>query len=75
MKPRKVATDAEADKIIKAMAAIEDEDLSDLEDPKFREMEEHYKRTSLKRAADIEEAESVKRKVSTSKISLSPFSS
>lgn len=62
-KPRKLATDAEADRILKAIAIIDDAHLSDVEDHGWYEMKENFKRRSRKRAADIEEDELSKRKV------------
>lgn len=63
-KPRKDLTEREADKILKALAAIEDGPLSDVEDLGFYEHKERYKQRSRKRAAEVEEAELRKRKVS-----------
>lgn len=63
-KPRKILTEKEADKILKALAMIDEGPLSDVDDGSFYEQKEQYKQKSRKRAADIGEAELQKRKVS-----------
>jgi hypothetical protein len=62
-KPRKMLTDREADKILKAIAKIEDADYSDVEATGFQEQKELFKHRSQKRAAAVEEGELHKRKV------------
>lgn len=61
-KPRKMATDAEADRILKALAQI-DEATHDDVDVGFYESKELFKQRGRKRKATIEEGESRKKKV------------
>ena len=62
-KPRKVLTDMEADKILKALAIIDDATFSDVEEVGFYEHKERFKQRSRKRAADVCQSELRKRKV------------
>lgn len=62
LKPRKMATDAEADKILKALAQIDEAVYPDT-DNGFYELKELFKQRSRKRKALIEETESRKKQV------------
>ena len=62
--PRKILTEGEADKILKALAIIEDAAESDVEGGGWLEHKERFKQRSRKRAADVLEVELRKRKVS-----------
>lgn len=61
-KPRKMATDGEADRILKALALIDETTYHDT-DVGFHEFKELFKQRSRKRKADVEESESRKKKV------------
>ncbi len=65
-KPRKILTELEADKILKALNQMEEGPQSDVEGEGagFYEQKERYKQRSRKRAAEISETELRKRKVS-----------
>ncbi|KIW76047.1 hypothetical protein Z517_10792 [Fonsecaea pedrosoi CBS 271.37] len=61
-RPRKILTEGEADKILKALAVIDETVFSDAEDAAWSEYKERYKQRSRKRAADVYEGELHKRK-------------
>ncbi|KIW97294.1 uncharacterized protein Z519_02686 [Cladophialophora bantiana CBS 173.52] len=61
-RPRKILTEGEADKILKALAVIDDTSFSDAEDASWFEHKERYKQRTRKRAADVYEVELHKRK-------------
>ncbi|KAI1612220.1 adenosinetriphosphatase [Exophiala viscosa] len=61
-KPRTMLTEREADKVLKALAGVDDSQLSDVEEVGFYEHKERYKQRSRKRAAEVGEAELRKRK-------------
>ena len=62
--PRTKATDAEADRIIKAINLVNETDFSDVEDVGWAEQMERFRQRSKKRTADVYEGELHKRKVS-----------
>lgn len=63
--PRKTLTGPENDKVIKAMAEIDEAPLSDVEGPGFEETKENYQQRRHKRAREQDEMEESKRKVSS----------
>lgn len=63
-KPRKLLTEREAEKILKALTIIDEGPLSDAEDGDFLADKERFKQRSRKRAAEVAEDELRKRKVS-----------
>ena len=63
--PRKTLTGPESDKVIKAMAEIDEAQFSDVEGPGFEDSKENYQRRRLKRRREQDEMEESKRKVSS----------
>ncbi|OAP61220.1 hypothetical protein AYL99_03421 [Fonsecaea erecta] len=61
-RPRKILTEGEADKILKALAIIDETSFSDAEDASWSEHKERYRQRIRKRAADVYEGELHKRK-------------
>lgn len=61
-KPRKMATDGEADRILKALALIDETTYHDT-DAGFYEFKELFQRRTQKRKAAVEESESRKKRV------------
>ena len=64
--PRKTLTGPENEKVIKAMAQIEEAPLSDTEGPGFDEAREKYEQRRRKRGREHDEIEESKRKVTYS---------
>lgn len=63
-KPRKTLTSRESEKVMRALADMDDASFSDVDTVGFYEQKERFKQRSRKRAADLAEVEADKHKVS-----------